>query len=648
MQPILPPFARPRAGADVNDPTAISDEKNPLLILAHQKGYTPKRSDTDALLDLFLRAVAVSAERPDDKRHEEKVRVIVAALDRVSDLALARGLARLSTVQGIARRSLCAQLSRWAVLQGTADDAAFLSVLPLVDDADPLAARQVVIALGRAAAKLSPTQADPLRRALLARLQASEAASSADVRAWVEALGKLPLPAQGSDPAMEPVIATARQVLQALQARPYPPVVAAAIATALTRYQRDLLRREVVVGAPAIDVDAPLPADTQLVLHCRAGLLPFLRTELRERGLLQQAQIVSAEDPADVLRSYTPQTSGQLARLVLQTTQPLSHWQRARLYSSLRFLLPNARLASTPSQSDAQLDDQIHLIAATIASPTGQALLSHLSLGLPRYRLSVQLSRQLSSAASGTRSASPGTAVVRPLPERIAQAVQRLAPSLHNDPIASPWQVEVTGSHARDLHVELVPRALQTSDPRFAYRRRDVPAASHPPLAAAMARLLAAGPQDVVWDPFVGSGSELIEVALLGRGPRLCGTDLDPEASAVARENIQAAGLPATQVLLRTGDALDDPPPRISRIVTNPPMGRRTRPGHLADFLSRFLAHVADILPVGGRLVWISPQPNLSLARGRELGLTLRTARPIDLNGFWGQLEVWDQTQPVD
>lgn len=631
----------------MNDPTAVSDEKHPLLILAQQKGYTPKRSDTDALLDLFLRAVAVSADRPDDKRHDETIRLIVGALDRVSDVALARGLARLPQVQGLARRQLCAQLARWAVLPGIADQAAFSSVLPLIEDPDGLAARQVVIALGRSAAKLSPTHVTQLRQALVNRLQTGPDAPPADVRAWVEALGKLPLPPSREAAAVdEQTISAARQVLQTLQARPYPKVVATAIATALTRCQRDALRREVVVGAPAIDVDAPLPVDTQLVLHCRAGLLPFLRTELRERGLLQQAQIVAAEDPADVLRSYTPQTSGQLARLVLQTTQPLSHWQRARLYSSLSFLLPTPRSLSTRSQSDAQLDDQITQIAATIASPIGQALLSRLSLGVPRYRLSLQSARQQSP--QGARSASPGPALVRPPPERIAQAVQRLAPSLHNDPIASPWQVEVTGSHARDLQVQLVPRALHASDPRFAYRRKDVPAASHPPLAAAMARLLAAGPQDVVWDPFVGSGSELIEVALLGRGPRLCGTDLDGEAIAVARENIQAAGLPTTQVVLRTGDALDDPPARVSRILTNPPMGRRTRPGHLADFLSRFLTHVADILPVGGRLVWISPQPNLSLARGRELGLTLRTARPVDLNGFWGQLEVWDQTQPAD
>jgi hypothetical protein len=31
------------------------------------------------------------------------------------------------------------------------------------------------------------------------------------------------------------------------------------------------------------------------------------------------------------------------------------------------------------------------------------------------------------------------------------------------------------------------------------------------------------------------------------------------------------------------------------------------------------------------------------VARGREHGLSLRSTRPVDLNGFWGQLEVWDK-----
>jgi precorrin-6B methylase 2 len=227
---------------------------------------------------------------------------------------------------------------------------------------------------------------------------------------------------------------------------------------------------------------------------------------------------------------------------------------------------------------------------------------------------------------------------------RAAEQIAANCPNIINDPTSTTWDVIVsTSNDSKKLEVELRPRF---DDPRFAYRLGDVPAASHPTIAAALVRVAGVRPDDIVWDPFVGSGSELIEVALLGRGPRLVGSDLDEPALATARENARAAGVPTAQLVLRRADALTDPPPAVTHIVTNPPMGRRTRPGHLAEFLSAFIAQAARVLPSGGRLVWISPQPNLSQARGREHGLILRSARPVDLHGVWGQLEVWDQPDP--
>ena len=66
--------------------------------------------------------------------------------------------------------------------------------------------------------------------------------------------------------------------------------------------------------------------------------------------------------------------------------------------------------------------------------------------------------------------------------------------------------------------VELWPRGLP--DPRFAYRVAHVPASSHPTLAAALARVAGARPDDVVWDPFVGAATELVERARLGPDAR--------------------------------------------------------------------------------------------------------------------------------
>lgn len=616
----------------MTDTPPLAAEAAALLLRTRSTSYTPRRAEASALLDLYLRHLPPRGlTEADAKAEREQAGLradLLRGLDRVAGDALRDGLLRVQKVSGAARRELFALLARWAVLslsREPGDAEGFAAVLPLLHDADAPAARQIAIVLGRAGHKLAPQPARLLREALLLRLQAAVLPAPADLRAYVEALGKLPAPTDDpSESGPDATLTVLQHVAERAQAgTPLPEVVAAALKTAITRCERAAVRSEVTSTEPAIAIDRVLPCEGTVVLRSRAGLLPLLRSELRERGLLSGA-IVSAFDPADTLGSYSPQTSGQTARLRLRWSGSLAEIYTARLFSSLAF-----DLSPPPNGGRDPRDEEIaeDVIAALTAAPTVR-LLQELSQGPVRYRLHFDGYTGRGAAEAALRT-------------RIIEGVRRRAPTLHNDPQASPWQVEIAWSQG--LQIELVPRALTGADPRFAYRKGDVPAASHPPLAAAMARLLQAGPRDVVWDPFVGSGSELIEVALLGRGPRLYGSDLDPDAVAVAKTNLHAAGLPLSQVRLQVADVLHTAPAGVSRIVTNPPMGRRTRPGHLADFLSAFIAHCAGILPIGGRLVWISPQPHLSAARGREHGLSLRSARPVDLNGFWGQLEVWDK-----
>ena len=80
-------------------------------------------------------------------------------------------------------------------------------------------------------------------------------------------------------------------------------------------------------------------------------------------------------------------------------------------------------------------------------------------------------------------------------------------------------------------------------DPRFSYRQKDVPAASHPPLAASLARLGGCKNEDIVWDPFCGSGLELIERGLLGGSPVIFGSDLSAEAIEITKKNFAAANI---------------------------------------------------------------------------------------------------------
>jgi len=208
-----------------------------------------------------------------------------------------------------------------------------------------------------------------------------------------------------------------------------------------------------------------------------------------------------------------------------------------------------------------------------------------------------------------------------------------------NDPTESTWQVSVSATPGA-ARVVLVPRKL--ADPRFAYRVRDVPAASHPTIAAALVRASRPQADDVVWDPFVGSGSELIERARAGPYRKLLGSDTDARALDAARANVEAASLP--DVSLELGDATEHAPRGVTRILTNPPMGRRVaRDGSLADLLDRFTDHAAHVVGRGGRLAWLSPLGARTAARAEANGFRVVLRQSVDMGGFHAELQVWEK-----
>jgi len=161
----------------------------------------------------------------------------------------------------------------------------------------------------------------------------------------------------------------------------------------------------------------------------------------------------------------------------------------------------------------------------------------------------------------------------------IAAKITERVPWLHNDPHESTWEVLVDG--ARGV-LELRPQRFE--DPRFAYRARDVRAASHPTLAAALARVAGVQPNDVVWDPFVGSGLELIERALLGPYRGLYGTDIERPALDAAREKCQTRGRESERPRARGCASQSHPGRHADREQPAHGASRcaRRHPGHLA------------------------------------------------------------------
>jgi 23S rRNA G2445 N2-methylase RlmL len=150
-------------------------------------------------------------------------------------------------------------------------------------------------------------------------------------------------------------------------------------------------------------------------------------------------------------------------------------------------------------------------------------------------------------------------------------------------------------------------------------------------------------PDDVVWDPFVGAGTELCERAIAGPFHLLIGSDRSNSALAVARENLLSAGVRGKQIALLRGEATTlAPPGRPTLIITNPPLGRRVqRTADLAPMLDHFFENAAIRLAPGGRLVWISPFPARSEVVARRSGLDLWFTQDVDMGGFTARMQAF-------
>ena len=228
----------------------------------------------------------------------------------------------------------------------------------------------------------------------------------------------------------------------------------------------------------------------------------------------------------------------------------------------------------------------------------------------------------------------------RALAWRCAELVAAATKELVNDPTASTWEI-VVDDHADRVAIELVPRGYV--DDRFAYRTVTVPASSHPTIAAALARLVPPHPEDVVWDPFVGAGAELVERSRLGPYRALIGTDVEAAALEASRTNLAAAGI--TNATLSLADATTFGPKLApTLIVTNPPMGRRVQRGSHGELLERFMAHAAPLLAPGGALVWAAPDPARLARAAKHAGLRQEKSFTVDMGGFPAELCVLRKT----
>ena len=358
-----------------------------------------------------------------------------------------------------------------------------------------------------------------------------------------------------------------------------------------------------------VRLDARIRPDAglQVLLHCRKGLEEFVREEAVELLSGNEWRIESVKPG-------------------LVTLQPLKDFSLATLYrmrcfATIGFPLGNVSGVSGPAW--------IETLARCIASLRTQSLMRDTTRGAARYRLEFA-----------------GRGHQRGAIRQVIERAYELCPGILNDARQAPWSIDVIASGGGMSSVELRPRLYP--DPRLRYRQDDIAAASHPPLAACMARLAGLKESEVIWDPFCGSGLELIERSLRGGVTTAYGTDLDSKALDVARVKFASARLAPTRAEFIRSDFRDAgqsagiAPGSISLVITNPPLGRRIRIKDMQGLFIDLYAESARALGIGGRLIFVNP---LRTVPG-DPSLRLEYQKTIDLGGFNCRLEMYRKVLP--
>ncbi len=160
------------------------------------------------------------------------------------------------------------------------------------------------------------------------------------------------------------------------------------------------------------------------------------------------------------------------------------------------------------------------------------------------------------------------------------------------------------------------------------YKESNRPAALRPTVAAALCWLSEPTDDDVFLDSMCGSGTILIERALMGRYKQLLGGDIDAEAVRATIENFGPKHKPWD---IQRWDArklpLEDQ--SVDAVVTNPPWGRQI--GREADNVALYkamMSEIARVLKPDGRAVLITSQWELLKKTLGQLG-SLKSQRVI-------------------
>ena len=163
-------------------------------------------------------------------------------------------------------------------------------------------------------------------------------------------------------------------------------------------------------------------------------------------------------------------------------------------------------------------------------------------------------------------------------------------------------------------HIAVCVERFETDD----FNKRDPnlrpffhPLALFPKLSRLFLNLARLKEGDLALDPFCGTGSILIEAALLGLRP--IGSDLDRKMLWGSKKNLDSYGLKASVVMTDATDielkTADRRPVIVDGIATDPPYGRSSKlfDNEIGELYTKFLSSAFKVLKPGGYLVMAVP-----------------------------------------
>lgn len=181
-----------------------------------------------------------------------------------------------------------------------------------------------------------------------------------------------------------------------------------------------------------------------------------------------------------------------------------------------------------------------------------------------------------------------------------------------------------------------------------ARRRRDALQehyTSAAPIADYMASRLAAGTNDIVWEPCAGGGDLIDSVLRLSKPTRIVATEISSSAVKKLRKkyrDIKQVEAIEDDAIEYGAPSLFNEAPHFTRIIANPPYGAYLTPARRKQLQQRypnayvketyglFLHHALSLLAPSGKLVFIIPDTFLWLNRHEQLRKELFRQNRVD------------------